>query len=77
MYKAALLKGELIGLNIKVLGTKIEGSIVDETKNMLIIEHNHKKKKIIKNSNVFDFNGIKIDGKTLVGRAEERIKKTW
>ena len=77
MDKAALLKSELIGLNVKVRGAKIEGRIVDETKNMLIVEHKGEKKKIIKNSNVFDFNGIKIDGKSLVGRAEERIKKTW
>ncbi len=77
MDKASLLNHELIGLNVKVLGTGIEGRIIDETKNMLIIEHNHKKKKIIKNNNEFEFDGIKIDGKSLVGRPEERIKKTW
>lgn len=76
MDKAALLKGELIGLKVKVLGVKIEGKIVDETRNMLIVEHENKKKKIIKNSNVFEFKGIKINGKSLIGRSEERIKKT-
>ena len=43
---------------------------------MLIVEHENKKKKIIKNSNVFEFKGIKINGKSLIGRSEERIKKT-
>jgi ribonuclease P protein subunit POP4 len=77
MEKAELLKGELIGLSTKVLGTNIEGKIIDETKNMFIVEHEGKEKKIIKNSNEFEFDGIKIDGKLLIGRPEERIKKTW
>ncbi|MBW2983686.1 ribonuclease P protein subunit [Candidatus Woesearchaeota archaeon] len=77
MDKSALLKSELIGLKVKVLGTRIEGGIVDETKNMLIIEHKGRKKRIIKSNNVFEFKGIKIDGKSLIGRSEERIKKTW
>jgi ribonuclease P protein subunit POP4 len=81
MDKVALLKGKLVGLNAKVAGTEIEGKIVDESRNMLIVEQNGKKKKIIKNSNEFEIiiknQKIKIDGKNLVGRPEERIKKTW
>ncbi|MBW2979991.1 ribonuclease P protein subunit [Candidatus Woesearchaeota archaeon] len=81
MDKAGLLKGELIGLNVKVLGKNIEGRIIDETKNMLMIEQDLKKKKIIKSSNEFEVEfknqKVKIDGKLLVGRCEERIKKIW
>lgn len=75
MDKTELLKGELIGLNVRVLGKNVEGRIIDETRNMLTVEHKGRKKQIIKNSNVFEFNKIKIDGKKLIGRPEERIKK--
>ena len=75
MDKTKLLKGELIGLNVKILSKNIEGRIIDETKNMLTIEHKGVKKQMIKNGNVFKFKETKIDGKMLVGRPEERIKK--
>jgi ribonuclease P protein subunit POP4 len=77
MDKKSLLKGELIGLNVKVLGANVEGMIIDETKNMFTIEHKGKKKRIIKGNNEFAFGKIRIDGKLLIGRPEERIKKTW
>jgi ribonuclease P protein subunit POP4 len=81
MDKAVLLSGELVGLNAKVAGTEIEGKIVDETRNTLVIKHNAKKKRVIKNSNDFEIilknQKIRVDGKDLVGRPEERIKKTW
>lgn len=76
-----MLRSELIGLNVKVLGANVEGRVIDETKNMVIIEQNHKKKEIIKNNNEFEVEfknqKVKIDGKLLIGRPEERIKKVW
>ena len=43
-----LLKGELIGRNAKVIGKNIQGKIIDETKNMLVIKTKEGIKKIIK-----------------------------
>lgn len=74
------MKSELIGLKAVVCGKNIEGKIIDETKNMLIIECKEKIKKAIKKGNDFEFEldgqKLKIEGKMLVGRPEERIKKT-
>lgn len=74
-----LIRGELIGLDVMVLGKPIKGMVIDESKNLLVIETSDKKrKKIIKQNNVFEFfvNGkaIKIDGKLLAVRPEDRIK---
>ncbi len=81
MDKESLLKSELVGLKVEVCGKKIQGKVIDETRNMLVIECDGSVKKAIKNSNdfEFEFNGqkIKINGKTLVGRPEERIKRVW
>ena len=84
MSNADYLKKELIGLPIEVLEAKnksligIKGTIVDETKNTIKIK-NHTIKKIIKDQVVlkikFHKKTIKIDGKLLQKRPEERIKK--
>lgn len=80
-----VVRYELIGLNTKVVDAKnkdlvgIKGKIVDETKNMLVIEEKGKMKKVIKSQAVLDLNVkdkvIRVDGRLLVGRPEERIKK--
>lgn len=73
-----LLKGELIGRNVKVIGKNIQGAIIDETKNMLIIKTKESIKKIIKRNNkmefVIDDEKIAVEGNKLVARPEERIK---
>ncbi len=43
-----LLRGELIGLNIRVINRNIKGRIIDETKNRFIIESNGKRKRVLK-----------------------------
>lgn len=58
----------------------IQGEIVDETKNTFTILHKNKAKCIAKNTAVFNFkftNGsiVEIDGKLLVGRPEDRLKR--
>lgn len=78
-------KYELIGLDIKIVRSKnqdllnLKGRIIDETKNMLIIQSNNKIKKIIKDQVTIELKMnnklMQIDGKLLVGRSEERIKK--
>ncbi|MEW6063193.1 MAG: ribonuclease P protein subunit [Nanoarchaeota archaeon] len=76
---------EFIGLNIKIINSKnksivgLKGKVVDETKNTITIEHNGKMKRLIKNQITLKVcNGNKlfeIEGKLLVGRPEDRIKK--
>lgn len=74
-----LIRGELIGLEVRVLGKPIEGRIIDETKNLIIVESPDKKrKKLIKQNNIFEFKVnneyIRVDGKILAVRPEDRIK---
>ena len=79
------LKYEFIGLNVKIVDAKnksligLEGSIVDETKNLLLIEDKGTVKKILKDQATFlitiNEKKYEIDGRLLVGRPEERLKK--
>jgi ribonuclease P protein subunit POP4 len=82
-----LVRHELIGLKAKVIGSTnksalgLEGKVVDETRNTLVIEIDKKTKKLVKDQCVFSFNipetneWIKIDGKILLSRPEDRVKK--
>ena len=58
----------------------ISGKIIDETRNTLTILHEGKRKIVVKDSAVFHFKFsdgtiVEIDGKILVGRPEDRLKK--
>jgi ribonuclease P protein subunit POP4 len=58
----------------------ISGKIMDETRNTLTILHDGKRKIVVKDSAVFHFKFsdgtiVEIDGKILVGRPEDRLKK--
>lgn len=82
-----LVRHELIGLRIKIAKStdpthvKIAGRVIDESYNTLKIEtKSGKEKTIVKSSSIFIFtlpNKIKVqvDGKVLIGRPEDRIKK--
>lgn len=81
-----VLKHELIGLNIKVVDSKnksdagIEGTIIDETKNTLIVETIDEKRKTLFKQNIIieatiNNKKIKINGKGLLGRPQDRIKQ--
>ncbi len=81
-----LLRHEFIGLKIKVAKSShrelcgICGTIIDETKNTLVIYHKGKPKVVPKGYSTFHCNLsdgtiIEIDGKLLIGRPEDRIKK--
>jgi ribonuclease P protein subunit POP4 len=86
-----LVRHELIGLNVKIVQSLnkthagLGGKVVDETRNMLFIEKaDGKEIAIPKEVTVFSFEvgrvWVKIDGRLLVGRPEDRIKKklkTW
>lgn len=57
----------------------IKGTIIDETQNTITIQAGNKMKKIIKNQVTLTFTiegeKVEVDGKVLVGRPEDRIKK--
>jgi ribonuclease P protein subunit POP4 len=80
------VQGELIGLNSKVVKSTnpsykgITGTVIDETRNTLIIRHENKDKIIVKNVAVFYFTTqdgivVEVDGNTILGRPEDRVKK--
>ncbi len=76
---------ELIGLKVEVIKSTskpykgIKGIIIDEKKNIFIIESNEKEKKVPKKGNVFQFQirNEKIDvfGDTICYAPEDRLKK--
>lgn len=80
-----ILRHELIGLNMEVVESRnkilgrVKGKIIYETKNLLHVETEKGVKKVIKDQVVIrlKFKGktLEINGKLLVGRPEERIKK--
>ncbi|MBN2335326.1 ribonuclease P protein component 1 [Candidatus Bathyarchaeota archaeon] len=80
-----ILRHELIGLEAEVLdysnhcNTKIRGTVIDETMNTLVIGGDGAKRVAKKNA-VFKFklNGksVKVEGRALAGRPEDRVKKT-
>ena len=86
-----VIRHELIGLTVEVVESTnkfnigIKGTVVDETKNLLIIETDKEIKKIQKKGTKFIFTipsgkKVKVDGTRIVRRPEERIKlkvKKW
>jgi ribonuclease P protein subunit POP4 len=83
---ASIVQHEFIGLETKVVRSSnpkvvgIAGKVVDETRNTLTILHKGKRRVVIKDTSVFDFvmlDGtiVEMDGRVIVGRPEDRIKK--
>jgi len=86
-----LIRHELIGLRVEIVASfnkfhiGIKGLVVDETKNLLIIETENGIKKVQKKGTNFIFtipNGkkVKVNGAIIAKRPEERIKlkvKKW
>jgi ribonuclease P protein subunit POP4 len=82
-----LVRHELCGLKVRVVESTnpsqkgLEGKVVYETYNTLRIETKEGKEKIVpKDITVFVFTlpdgtKVQVDGKLLVGRPEDRIKK--
>jgi ribonuclease P protein subunit POP4 len=82
----SIVQHEFIGLETKVVKSLnphivgIAGKVVDETRNTFTILHSGERKVIVKDTSVFEFvmpDGIvvEIDGKVIMGRPEDRIKK--
>lgn len=83
-----LYKHELIGLNVKIIESTnksligIHGKVVDETRNTISIESDNIEKQIPKKTTIFHFQlpdnqWLEIDGKILVSRPEDRLKKKF
>ena len=78
-----LWKHELIGLKTKVADSSnpslagLEGKIIDETKNLLILEAKGLEKKVPKKDCTFSFPQykVRIKGTVLLARPEDRTKK--
>ena len=82
-----IIRYEFIGTQAKVSQSPhgdyvgVGGTVVGETKNTFTLRSSGKAKSVLKESAVFDFKFddgtvVEIDGKLLVGRSEDRIKKT-
>lgn len=82
----SIVQNEFIGLETKVVKSLnphvvgIAGSVVNETRNTFTILQDIDEKVVIKDTAVFDFvlpdrTIVEIDGKVLLGRPEDRVKK--
>ena len=82
-----LLSHEFIGLSAKVEKSsdksreKTRGIIIDETKNLFLIKTKNKVKKVPKKESVFLIylgdEKVKVEGKKIAVRPEERTKYFW
>lgn len=81
-----IVRHELCGLEVTVVDStdptqkKLKGRVVDETYNTLVIEVKDREKVVAKKNCKFlfvlpDKTKVLVDGKLLVGRPEDRIKK--
>lgn len=76
---------ELIGLKAEIKESKnksltgLKGKVIDETRNMLKIETEKGEKEIPKKDCTFSFKlddkKVQVEGRLLVGRPEDRIKR--
>lgn len=82
-----IINGEFIGTEGRIAESRhsgyvgISGEVIDESKNTFTILQGRKTKNVIKEAAVFRFRFsdgtvVEIDGKLLVGRSEDRLKKS-
>ncbi len=85
-FTSNIIQDEFIGLksivtkSLNLDSVGINGKIINETRNTFTILRNNKKKVVIKDTSIFNFEMpdktiIEIDGKSIMGRPEDRIKK--
>jgi ribonuclease P protein subunit POP4 len=81
-----IINGEFVGTEGRITESRhsgyvgISGKIVDESKNTFTIMHTATAKSVVKEAAVFRFKisdgtVVEIDGKLLVGKPEDRLKK--
>ncbi len=82
-----IIREEFIGTNSSVVESPhagyigLSGEVRGETRNTFLIEQKGKMKRVIKDQAVFEFQFydgtvVEINGKLLVGKPEDRLKKT-
>ena len=82
-----IIRYEFVGTNACVAGSPhadyvgVCGEVIGETRNTFTLKGEGKTKSVIKQAAVFDFTfndgtTVEIDGKLLVGRSEDRLKKS-
>jgi ribonuclease P protein subunit POP4 len=78
---ANVLKREFIGMHTHVVRAtdprleNLRGDILDETKNLFVIETSCGVKKVPKRCATFDIKGVTVDGKQIAFRPEDRVRK--
>jgi len=71
---------EFIGLSLEIIKSNNKsligkkGKIIDETKNLIIIEESEKISKILKKGTIFKINEKIINGNKILKRPEDRVK---
>lgn len=81
-----IVRHELVGLSVRIVESTnpenvgAEGRVVDETRNTLIIETHKGRKSFVKEQCAFSFElpsgeSVRVDGRVLIARPEDRIKK--
>lgn len=82
-----IIRSEFIGTEAKVHKSSnresvgISGRVIDETRNTFVVFHGGKRKIVAKRSSLFHFRFpddtvVEIEGKILVGRSEDRLKRS-
>jgi len=86
MSQSSIINQELIGLNVRIAQSsdpslvRRAGRIIDESKEMFTLLDRQKEFTVAKTNCVFDFEllsgeTIRIDGRLLRGKSEDRLKK--
>jgi len=81
-----IIRSEFMGTEVKVAKSRhpnyvgISGKIIDETRNTFTVLQEEKRRIVVKDSAIFHFKfsdgtTVEINGKLLVGRPEDRLKK--
>jgi ribonuclease P protein subunit POP4 len=81
-----IVRFEFIGKHVEIPksarsgNVSMSGTVIDETRNTFTVLNKGRRKSIIKESAVFrfelsDHTMVEIDGKLLVGRPEDRLKR--
>ena len=82
-----IIRHEFIGVEGEVAKSphqdfvKVRGKVVGETRNTFVFQSESRRRSVIKESAIFNFKFddgsiVQIDGKLLVGRPEDRLKKS-
>ena len=73
-----ILRGEFIGKQVSIPGIKLEGRIIDETKNSFLVMTKNARKRILKANSLFqikmDEGFVEVDGNAISMKPEDRIK---